>query len=1184
MRPWAMWSANYRSDPMQRHRDLASFVVDARWSGAFPATAQHRGDSASMAHAAELLYVGLQEANLPYRFDAWSPADGQWVKDPSWFAEQSGTCLDFAVNYAAILLKSMIAPVIALTEGGASHAFVVVDLTRNLAERDQRSRWMLHGLFGEERVVRVSTDDERVRSLVGVTAHRGVAVDVVHAASTAPQRRDSEGTWRRPSFTAAVQAVEDRLDAATEVVLIDVCGLQVEDPGLLREPFDARQRPRPAVTTLVPDVDTSAYRAQREIEDALADDEAAGVVIHGVQGVGKSFASLVALKRQQGRAGWFLNATDRATLVTSLAYAEAHETQVRDTAITTGEEALWFAGLAVERLGSPQPWMVVLDNAEAGPAAIGDLLPHPLRDNRQRLVVTTTNDHWLSWAEGRPGWRHVSVAPLSADDVRAMAVPEEVVDVVNGRALFAAAFGTLAKHARILTDVPVADGVDPAAAILWASAHAVLDSASIRVAHAAAWMQPDRLDVAALAGAGGTSGTDASLRLLDLGVLSRYDAGTLRIHRLVATAVRATMSLDDALTVVGTVAYAEDAKSRADSETISRIRTLLADATGARDALWVGAAHSLATLLEYRGRAADAEEPCDRIIDRLSGHDRSDEDLEAATARALADALHGKARAVNQRASAGPAEALAAIEQYVDRSERLRTRIDDQRGISKSMTMRGLLRVKASRPTDANHIEQLLEARSILEEAAAYRRDSFGPGDEDTGRAEFNLGAPNINLAQADAPNAEEYLQRARDAYTRAWEIRSAIYPTASHPFRAASDNGWALADYYEALLVTVDAVRRTALLRTAASHAHNAVLTRQDLDGLVDRGDTTKSLTLLSKIADARAAVAAQAAAELEEERAAERDHRQPDAIRAAATGRANAARTVRSNQRRAADELRRWRAAEVAMPLGMPGGVSCVVTGRHGGVSKQRTDPEGRMLDFASLNLGDHVGDVPADVRANRDLVCDALGLHELTIAEQVHGTNVREITEELAGAGHRSHGEAQRLLAATDGMVTALRQVPLTILVADCVPVALYDPVRRAIGVAHAGRGGTVGGVVPEVIAVMRQRFGTDPASLHVTFGPHIGANDYEVAPEQVGEFLAEVDGDESLVRWTTAGRASLDLEGALRWQLHRARVPASQISSTGINTRTATNLYFSDRHSRFDLGYAQCGRFGLVCWLT
>lgn len=247
----------------------------------------------------------------------------------------------------------------------------------------------------------------------------------------------------------------------------------------------------------------------------------------------------------------------------------------------------------------------------------------------------------------------------------------------------------------------------------------------------------------------------------------------------------------------------------------------------------------------------------------------------------------------------------------------------------------------------------------------------------------------------------------------------------------------------------------------------------------------------------------------------------------------------------------------------------VTAVVTTRHGGVSTGV---------YESLNLGDHVGDDPAAVRENRRRLATALGADRLTVADQRHGARVAVIGRDLAGRGHDGRADARAALPDTDAMVTNLPGVALATLVADCAPVVLFDPATRSVGVAHCGRLGTVKGTLTRTIETMRDAFGTRPADLRVGIGPAIGAASYEIgdaeAAQVAGAFGAAAD---SLLRPTRPGHCTFDLVGALRRQLRAARVPDGNVHPMGIDTRTSTEDFFSDRAAR------PCGRFMAVAML-
>src|SRR3954464_1323701 len=127
-------------------------------------------------------------------------------------------------------------------------------------------------------------------------------------------------------------------------------------------------------------------------------------------------------------------------------------------------------------------------------------------------------------------------------------------------------------------------------------------------------------------------------------------------------------------------------------------------------------------------------------------------------------------------------------------------------------------------------------------------------------------------------------------------------------------------------------------------------------------------------------------------------------------------------------------------------------VVTDRRGGRSRSPYD---------SFNLGDHVGDDPGDVAANRDRVARELrvGPDRVVWMAQVHGTGVTVVD-----------GPQDRPVPATDALVTATRGLVLAVLVADCVPILLADSETGIVAAVHAGREGVRRGVLPAALSAM------------------------------------------------------------------------------------------------------------------
>ncbi|MPQ99270.1 peptidoglycan editing factor PgeF [Modestobacter sp. I12A-02628] len=193
-------------------------------------------------------------------------------------------------------------------------------------------------------------------------------------------------------------------------------------------------------------------------------------------------------------------------------------------------------------------------------------------------------------------------------------------------------------------------------------------------------------------------------------------------------------------------------------------------------------------------------------------------------------------------------------------------------------------------------------------------------------------------------------------------------------------------------------------------------------------------------------------------------------------------------------------------------------VVTDRRGGRS---------VAPYDSFNLGVHVGDDPAAVAANRARLAAGLAVAEdrLCWMTQVHGTGV--VVLDAAPEGPVPHCDA--LVTGTPGLV-------LCVLVADCVPVLLSDPVAGVVAAVHAGREGLRQGVVPAALAAMAG-LGSRPADVQALLGPAVCGPCYEV-PRAMQVQVARV-APAAAVRSRT-GTPALDLRAGLAQVLTGAGV--------------------------------------------
>ena len=196
------------------------------------------------------------------------------------------------------------------------------------------------------------------------------------------------------------------------------------------------------------------------------------------------------------------------------------------------------------------------------------------------------------------------------------------------------------------------------------------------------------------------------------------------------------------------------------------------------------------------------------------------------------------------------------------------------------------------------------------------------------------------------------------------------------------------------------------------------------------------------------------------------------------------------------------------------------------------------------------------------------DAVLPYPVTQGHQVHCDRVA-IVDRL--------GMTREDLEGYDAFITDRSGVAIGVRTADCVPVLLYDPLRRVVAAVHAGWKGTVLQISRTVIAVMMRQFGCNPTDFRAAIGPAIGPDSFQVGEEVVSKFkdagfpLDEIwsfrgPGDGSPM----SGGHHIDLFRANRWLLEQAGIPAGNIQVHNIDTYT-TPAFFSARREG-----PHCGR--------
>lgn len=232
----------------------------------------------------------------------------------------------------------------------------------------------------------------------------------------------------------------------------------------------------------------------------------------------------------------------------------------------------------------------------------------------------------------------------------------------------------------------------------------------------------------------------------------------------------------------------------------------------------------------------------------------------------------------------------------------------------------------------------------------------------------------------------------------------------------------------------------------------------------------------------------------------------------------------------------------------------VTHFVTTRHGGVSSEC---------YASFNLGEYCEDIPGNVEKNRRLLCSSLNISpkRLFVPYQVHSDKIALLDNSfLSLSGKQQHESINEV----DALVANEPGICIAVTTADCVPVLLYAPDKRVVGVVHAGWKGTIQRIVSKTVRLMKEQLGCNPEQIKAGIGPSIGIDAFEVGEEVVEAFATSGFMLEKIVRRNTeTGKPHIDLWLANQLQLQEEGLSVKNIEIAGICTYTHYNDFFSAR---------------------
>lgn len=208
---------------------------------------------------------------------------------------------------------------------------------------------------------------------------------------------------------------------------------------------------------------------------------------------------------------------------------------------------------------------------------------------------------------------------------------------------------------------------------------------------------------------------------------------------------------------------------------------------------------------------------------------------------------------------------------------------------------------------------------------------------------------------------------------------------------------------------------------------------------------------------------------------------------------------------------------------------------------------------------NLAFHTGDDKNFVIKNRQNLAKKLSYknEDLVYMNQIHTANIEVVDE-----------NSPKLIENCDSIVTNSKNLPLMVMVADCIPIILYDEVKNVIAAIHAGRNSTFLKIASKTVEVMVEKFSCETKNIKAILGPSIQKCCYEVSEDLV-KIVEKSFGKEFVEN------RNINLQAINKKLLNEAGVDNIEISN--ICTKCSNKPYFSYRNDK------NCGRFAAIVML-
>ena len=216
-----------------------------------------------------------------------------------------------------------------------------------------------------------------------------------------------------------------------------------------------------------------------------------------------------------------------------------------------------------------------------------------------------------------------------------------------------------------------------------------------------------------------------------------------------------------------------------------------------------------------------------------------------------------------------------------------------------------------------------------------------------------------------------------------------------------------------------------------------------------------------------------------------------------------------------------------------------------------------------YSSLNCGLGSDDKKENVLRNLDIVSKKIELNaeNLFTMNQIHSNKVVVI--------NNSNKDIKRINS--DALVTGLKNIAISVLTADCVPILIYDEANQIIGSIHAGWKGALNGIIEntlnEIVKISKN------AKINVAIGPCINANNYEVGQEFFARFYSASKTNEKFFFPTKNNKFYFDLRKYVNSKFDKPEI--NHVENIDFDTFSENKKFFSFRRSR-QVGEKDYGR--------